>query len=304
MFDSIISQAMKNRFRDIRMGVDPECYPCFLRQANIAMEMAGVDADTAHRVMRSVLRSIGQADLSGKTPAHITSPMHRRIRRLLKTDPFRGVKARYNRIAMKMYPELKQGVALSTEPLATAARLAIAGNVIDFGIFRSVDIRGTVERALTEPMAVDDIRELVSALSEVAAVLYLLDNAGEVVFDRILIEELLALGKQVTVVVKSGPVINDCTRQDAASVGLDDICRVIDNGSDSVGTIFDHTSRSFLEHFNRKDQIIISKGQANFETLMHEDRRIFFLFQSKCAVVSRHLGLEQGAMLLARGGGR
>ncbi len=294
---------MKNRFRDMQMGVDPECYPCFLRQANIAMDLAGVNTDTVHRVMKSVLRAIGQADPS-KTPAHVTSPMHRRIRRLLKTDPFRGVKARYNRIALKMYPELKQSVALSAEPLATAARLAIAGNVIDFGIYSSVDIKGAVERALKEPMAVDDIRELVTALSEVDAVLYLLDNAGEVVFDRILIEELTALGKQVTVVVKSGPVINDCTIEDAIAAGLDDICRIIDNGSDSVGTMLEHTSRSFLERFSRKDQLIISKGQANFETLMHEDRRIFFLFQSKCAVVSRRLGLKEGDMLLARGGGR
>ncbi len=268
------------------------------------MDLAGVGRDTVHRVMLSVLRAIGQADPSKNTPAHITSPMHRRIRRLLKLDPFRGVKARYNKIALKMYPELKQMVALSPEPLVMAARLAIAGNVIDFGIYSSVDIRGAVERAVGEPIAVDDSLEFIGELEDLDKVLYLLDNAGEVVFDRIFIEELLSLGKQVTVVVKAGPVINDCTSQDATSAGLDDICCVIDNGSDHVGTILEQTSRSFREHFGREDQLIISKGQANFETLMHEDRRIYFLLQSKCEVVSRRLGLEQGAMIFARGGGR
>jgi uncharacterized protein with ATP-grasp and redox domains len=292
---------MKARFGNIDMGIRPECYPCFLKQAFIAMEAGGVREDVMRRVMLSVMRGIYEAG-PAKTPSHLSSEMHRRIRRLLKADPFRGVKARYNRITLGMYPELKRTVSDSPDPLGTAARLAIAGNVIDFGIYSSVDIKGAVERALSEPLAVDDSVRFAEEVEGAGQVLYLLDNAGEAVFDRLLIEELLARRKKVTAAVKSGPVINDCTMEDARQAGIEGLCKVIETGSDHVGTILDHTSRSFIERFHRKEQIIISKGQGNFETLFKEDGLIYFMFQAKCTVVARALDLPEGAMLLARGG--
>ena len=291
---------MSARFDGIDMRLKPECYPCFLRQANIALEQAGASLETRHRVLRAILSDIKRADPE-KTPAHASSGMHRSIRRLLRVDPFRGVKARYNRKALALYPELKQVVGQSHRALDTAAKLAIAGNVIDFGIYRSVDIKGTIKRALEEPLAVDDFDAFDQALGRVSRVLYLLDNAGEVVFDRLLIEELRARGKKVTAVVKAGPVLNDCTILDAGEAGLTGVCKVVDTGSDMVGTILEDTSRSFRERFARTDQLIISKGQGNFETLLNEKKNIFFLFQAKCEVVAGLLGLPTGSMLLADG---
>jgi len=291
---------MTVNFSDIDMHLRPECYPCFLRQANIAMELAGTSEDVMHQVMHEVLNEIKRSD-PAKTPAHASSEMHRLIRRMLKVDPFRAVKARYNKKALALYPELKQTVERSPRALDTASRLAIAGNIIDFGIYSSVDIKGTVKRALEEPLAVDDSHEFRAQVEEADSILYLLDNAGEVVFDRLLIEELQAMGKQVTAVVKSGPVLNDCTMEDATCAGLDDLCRVMDTGSDMVGTILEDTSRGFQEHFARTDQLIISKGQGNFETLLHEKKNIFFLFQAKCDVVAGLLELAPGSMLLSRG---
>lgn len=136
-------------------------------------------------------------------------------------------------------------------------------------------------------------------VSNTDKILYLTDNAGEIVFDSLLIETLLSLGKKVKAVVKGSPVINDSTVEDAIESGLTGLCEVVDNGSDAVGTILQWTSSSFQETF-KNAQLVISKGQGNFETLTGAEKKIFFLFQSKCDVVSKELGLSTGSMLLKK----
>jgi uncharacterized protein with ATP-grasp and redox domains len=284
-----------------------ECFPCFVRQALICLGTGDHPEALRHKVVRTTLAEAQKADMS-RSPAHFTSGLHRRIRDMLGGDPFAEIKSRYNRIALELYPGLKRTVAESPDTLATAARLAVAGNIIDFGIFTSVDIEGTVARALDEPFAVDHMEEFRTAVRGSADVLYLLDNAGEAVFDRLLIEEFLAMGKRVTVAVKGGPVLNDCTVDDARQTGLDTLCPVVDNASDAVGTILEDVSPEFRALFDRS-ALVVSKGQGNFETLLGETLPqngpdIFYLFQSKCEVVSRFLDVAPRAMLVARGGAR
>jgi uncharacterized protein with ATP-grasp and redox domains len=278
------------------MKVHLDCFPCFLRQCVIAINLSGKNGDGANGVIKAALADIQEADLS-KSPAHATTFMHRTLREKLGCDPFHEVKHRYNTIALGLYDSLKEKISQSEDPLKTAARLAIAGNVIDFGIYSTIDIEGTVERALNEPLAVDDYDSFREAVERADDILYLLDNTGEVVFDRLLIEELIKRGKKVTAVVKAAPIINDCTAEDARDVGLTDICDVVDNGSDAVGTILETTSDEFKTLYENAG-LVISKGQGNFETLLQEKRPAFFLFQSKCGVVSRVLGLPEGSMLL------
>lgn len=279
------------------MRVHPECFPCFRRQCRIALDLGGINGGEGARMAEEAMKEIQEADLA-KSPAHATTRMHRALRRLMGRDPFREVKTRYNGKALALCDSLREKVSRSGDPLLTASRLAIAGNVIDFGIYTSIDIEGTVGRALREPLAVDHAGAFRRAVEGAGDVLYLLDNAGEAAFDRLLIEELGARGKDVTAVAKASPVINDCTLEDARQVGLEGACRVVENGSDAVGTILETTSRDFRELFGRAG-LVISKGQGNFETLLEEEREVFFLFQSKCAVVSGVLGLPQGSMLLA-----
>jgi hypothetical protein len=282
------------------MGLQTACYPCFLRQARLALDAAGVpEADPLrHRVMKAVLEDIAEAD-PAKSPVHASTPLHRRIRRMLGADPFCELKSRYNALALARWDACRAEIASSSDPLATAARLAIAGNVIDFGIYREVDIDATVRRALAEPLGVDHIERFRAAASSAARVLYLLDNAGEAVFDMHLIQLLLAMGKQVTAVVRGGPIINDVTMDDARAIGLDRLCRVIDNGTDAVGTPLESVSEELRAEFEQPETLIVSKGQGNFETLLHVRREVFFLFQAKCEVVAGMLGLPEGAMLLA-----
>ncbi len=277
-----------------------DCFPCFLRQVVIALSQVPVDESLRVDILKETLEDIRMTDTS-KTPAHTTTHIHRRIRRLLGCDPFKEIKQRYNRKALTLYPRLKSLVEESPDPLWTASRLAIAGNVIDFGIYTEVDIEAEVERSLEKEIVWDDYADFRAAVGRTEEVLYLVDNAGEIVFDRILIETLLDRGKRVTAVVKGGPVINDSTAEDAVEAGLHKICGVRDNGSDAIGTILEWCSEEFRGLFHGAD-LVVSKGQGNFETLMNVEKDIFFLFQAKCNVVSGFLGVENGAMLLVEGG--
>ncbi|MGO9612297.1 MAG: damage-control phosphatase ARMT1 family protein [Dissulfurispiraceae bacterium] len=283
------------------MKVHLDCFPCFLKQAIIAVRLGTRNETLQAEILKEVLDEIKAADLS-RPPAYTSTFLHRKMRQLLGEDPFKDIKSEYNQIAKGLYPELKKKVQQSDDPLITAARLAIAGNVIDFGIFTSFDIIGTIDRALNLPLSVDDSEAFRAALDAQGKVIYLLDNCGEIVFDRLLIEVLLQMGKQVRAVVKGFPVLNDSTIEDAVETGLVDICDVMDNGSDCVGTILDFVS-SELKQQLRETDLVISKGQGNFETLVDldsdlKDKKTFFLFQSKCEVVSAELGMPKGSMLL------
>ncbi len=280
------------------MRVHLDCFPCFLRQTIIALRYGTRDPEIQEKVMKAVLGDIKKADTS-LPPAYATTFIHRTIRKHLGGDPFKAIKSEYNQIALRLYPSLRKMVRESEDPLRTASRLAIAGNVIDFGIFTSVDIEGAIARAMNGPLSVDDYKSFKTSVLEAEKVLYLLDNAGEIVFDRILIETITSLGKEVVAVVKGSAVINDCTRADAAESGLTEVCEVIDNGSDGVGTILEWTSEEFRKRYSRFP-FVISKGQGNFETFGDPEKATIYLFQSKCEVVSKELGLSLGSMILKK----
>ncbi len=280
------------------MKTSIDCLPCFLRQTVIALRQYGGDETTHMRVLRNVLAIMQETDLH-RPPAYTTTFIHRTIRDSIAGDPFEKIKKEYNALALSLYPSLRERVAASPDPLWTASRLAIAGNIIDFGIFTSIDIEKSINESLRPGIAVDAFASFRGDLMETEEILYLLDNAGEIVFDRLLIEELQAGGKHVTAVVKGSPVLNDVTMDDAVQVGLSDVCKVIDNGSDAIGTFLPWTSPGFRARFE-KAPLIISKGQGNFETLSGTEKRTYFLFQSKCDVVSRELGLSPCSMLFKR----
>jgi uncharacterized protein with ATP-grasp and redox domains len=275
-----------------------DCFPCFLKQTVIALKQHDGDENTESKVFRDVLAIMQDTDMS-RPPAYTTTFIHRAIREGIAGDPFEKIKREYNAIALSLFPELSETVRKSPDPIGTAARLAIAGNIIDFGIFTSVDIAKSIDQSLKAAIAVDDYAAFREDLASADEVLYLLDNAGEIVFDRLLIEELVTAGKKVKAVVKGSAVLNDVTREDAAQAGLDSVCEVMDNGSDAIGTILPWTSQEFQKEFERA-RLIISKGQGNFETLFGTEKRAYFLFQSKCEVVSRELGLPVCSMLFQK----
>ncbi len=266
--------------------------------------MATDDPAVHERVLRQVLRELAGIDMH-RTPPDMARQIHRLIRRETGSDdPYRAVKQRFNRFALHLLPELETRVRAAADPLEMAVRLAIAGNVIDFGVHGHLDeaqIRAEIDQAATAPLhgRVDALR---AALSTGGSVLYLTDNAGEIVFDRLLIQELQELPAQrVTVCVKGKPVLNDATLEDARAAGLHAIARVIDNGLDVPGTLVQEGSRELQEAFRTSD-VVIAKGQGNFETLNESSRPIFFLFKAKCPLVARIARRPVGSLMLLESG--
>jgi len=276
---------------------DLECLPCFFGQVTRTLKLANVNGDQGRGITRKAAAIIEQASLD-EVPARTTTFIHRLLRQETGIDPYKEVKDSYNRIALEMLPALRLKAKTVSDPLEGGARAAIAGNVIDFGIYESVDLDRSIEEAFRLPLSSSDLRLFVDAVRGAQRILYLCDNAGEIVFDRVLIETLRDQGKTVTAVVKGSAVINDATLDDAFAAGLDACAIVIDNGNDGIGTLLEKCSSQFTAAYQSAD-LIISKGQANYETLVQEqDKRTFYLFKVKCPVVARALNRENGDIVL------
>lgn len=277
-----------------------DCMPCFIRQALDSARLVTDDEQVHEQVVREVLKLASDLDMS-QSPPVIGQRIHRLIRKLINnTDPYRELKQRFNRLALRLSAELEESVRASEDPLETAVRLAIAGNIIDLGVKTSIvesDIETIIRDCLTADFDGQQVEELRNAASRAERILYLTDNAGEIVFDRLLIERLPY--EKITVVVKGQPVINDATMEDAEFAGLTKIVEVIDNGSDGPGVILESCSQEFIQRFDQAD-LILAKGQGNYETLSDINKNIFFVLKAKCPVIARDLGCEVGEMILRK----
>jgi len=284
------------------MKISLDCIPCFVRQALDAARLASPDPGIHERILREVLLWAGEMDMDQTAPV-MGQRIHRRLREIVGSeDPYRLTKDRQNRMALRLFHELKGRVAAAADPLMTAARLAIAGNVIDLGVKGGVkdsEVHASVAEALEDSFD-GDHEGFRRAVGDARRILYLADNAGEIAFDRLLIEELSP--ERVTVAVRGAPVINDATRADALAVGLEEIVEIIDNGSDAPGTVLHDCHETFRRRFAEAD-LILAKGQGNFETLSDEGHNIFFLFRAKCPVIAAHAGIPLGTHALIPGPG-
>jgi len=274
-----------------------DCIPCFVRQGLEAVRLATEDSAIHHQILRDVLTLGCTLDLSQPPPA-VGAQIHRRIRELVKQDdPYRTAKAKFNGMALELLPELREKLRTADYPFEMAVRLAIAGNIIDLGVKSGLseqDVLHAIDCVLDSPFSgnVDQFR---SAIADAESILYLTDNAGEIVLDRLLIEYLPK--DRTTVAVRGKPIINDATRHDARAAGIDQLVEVIDNGSDIPGTILSQCSGEFIRRFRAAD-LIIAKGQGNYETLCDENYPIFFLFKVKCPVIAARTGFDVGTQLM------
>lgn len=232
-----------------------------------------------------------------RTPAENTTEMLMKLyRKIDNNDPFKESKEKSNTLALELYPALKDHLQKSTDKLYDALKISVAGNIIDLGIQKDYDLDASLQYSLKEGFSKNDYPRFVEKLAASDSVIIIGDNAGEIVFDRLLVEELIRLGKKITYLVKDSPVLNDATMDDARQAGMDKIATVTTTGSHYLGApltkISDEVSK-LLE----KSSLVISKGQANFETLEHEELakdRIFFLLKIKCACIGQAAGANLG----------
>ena len=282
------------------------CIPCFVKQGLSAVRLSTQDPAEQQRVLDEVLRRIQGLSLDS-SPALLSQIVYAAVREMTGVaDPFAEARRRTNRLALALLPDLRRRIAASPDPLHTAIKVALIGNVVDFVVGHAFDLERDIAQGLDAGLAVDDYPAFRAALKDCETsassagprLLYICDNSGEIAFDRLLIEDLRTRC-QVTASVKSRPIINDATMQDAEEVGLPAVAKVIETGSDDIGVNWSRASREFVEAFRAAD-LVIAKGQGNFETLDETPGEIFFLLKAKCPEVAAELGVAEGAHIFLR----
>lgn len=274
-----------------------ECYPCVLRQSIEAARKAGATPAQERLVVMKALKIL-QSLPESSTPPEISMHVHRAVREITgNPDPYLEAKNESTRKALALLPRLRVIMDNAGDPLETAVRLSIAGNIMDFGPNPQFDLWEVVERVLEQPLAINDLEPLRKKLMSVNQVLFLADNAGETVFDRLLIE---TIKPKVIYAVKGGPVLNDATYGDAVAAGIDQVADIIDNGTDATGTILDLCSPAFRARFNQAE-LVISKGMGNYESLSTVSGPIFHLMQVKCPVIGMDVGAPKGSIVVKHG---
>ncbi len=276
-----------------------DCFPCFLRQAIEASRMVIDDEGVQRGVLNVVMEKMSTFSLTA-TPPEMARVIHQTIREMTGSDdPYRLVKERSNEKALALYPKMKELVGTSGNPLLVSCKLATTGNSIDFGVPSSSfrDYHSLVESALSSPFKVDHFDEFVGCLSHASSLLYLGDNAGEIVFDRVFIEEMRSFKDiDVIFVVRGGPIINDATYEDARYVAMDKVAKVISNGTDYPGTVMRCCSRE-VQGLLRSADLIIAKGQGNYESIDGDRKNLFHLFKVKCPLVANQLKVDVNDMV-------
>jgi len=212
------------------------------------------------------------------------------------TDPFKPLKDKVNNKALEYYKSYEKSVKDNKNSWQKAMRLAIAGNIIDFGPTHDFDIEMKIEEVLQAEFPIDDSEKLFEEIKKAKSILYIGDNTGEIVFDKLFLEVINH--PNVTFVVREKPILNDSTMKDAIWAGIDKLAKVITTGDDAPGVLLESVSEKFLSYYNYAE-LIISKGQGNFEGLGHiTDKNIFFLFTIKCKLISEMLNIPVGKSIV------
>jgi uncharacterized protein with ATP-grasp and redox domains len=276
-----------------------DCFPCMLNQALEAARAATPDTARQREILNRVMGLLMELRLDA-SPPEIARKSHRLVRELSgNPDPYKDQKHEYNERALALLTRLRVQVEQAVDPLDLAVRLSIAGNVIDFGAMASgFDFDREWKNADKARFGISDYEAFKADILKARSILYLGDNAGEIAFDRLLVEVLKQISKaEITFVVRGEPVLNDATLEDARFVGLDRLVPVVDNGTDAPGTVLSEVRPEVRRLFETAD-VIIAKGQGNYETLNDAPGNIYFLFQIKCPVIGRSAGAEVGKYML------
>ncbi|MBN1408698.1 MAG: DUF89 family protein [Calditrichaceae bacterium] len=271
-----------------------DCIPCMMEQALQTGRIATSDESKIKKLLDAVGDKIKDIPLNN-TPPETATFIYQKIKEITGVnDPYKTIKEQNIRQVIELYPYLQELVNKSDDPLLMAIRLAIAGNVIDYGAHRHFHIEDEIEKSIDQDFAVFDYDKFQNDLKKAKAVLYLGDNAGESVFDKLLIE---TMGKPVTYVVREEPIINDVTMEDAINSGIHEVAEIISSGAYTPAIILKLCTDDFIEKFNEAD-LVISKGQGNYEGLSEVDRPVFFLLKAKCELIARELKISKGAIVL------
>ena len=275
------------------MKAEVDCIPCMFKQALNTARVITDDPKVHREILAKVAECIAELEID-QTPAAMSQPAYKIVSEVTGvSDPYADAKKESNEVAMQLSDEFEEWIEQTDDSLDAALHIAAAGNVIDLGAGHKFDIEKDVRELMAQPFAISSIEQFRQELKPGVKVLYLGDNAGEIVFDCLLVKQLLQCGADVTFTVKSGPIINDATITDAEFVGMTDLVTVIETGGADIGVNWENVSDEFFAAFKNAD-IIISKGHGNFETCNECSENIYFLLKAKCELVANIIGVTLG----------
>ena len=283
------------------MKISYECGPCFLRQAKEALDLSTDDKALKMEIMEDIFKFLSHNFKQNTNSNSTGSKMHNMIKQKTGcTDPYRNEKIEGNEIAMRYLPDVKR-ILEKDDSLENHVKIAIIGNILDFGAFTlDDDIESVIRNSLEKDLTIKDIEEFEKALREHDKVLYLVDNTGEIVFDKLLLEKIREYDLDITIAVKSEPILNDACMKEALDAGLDEFGNIVEIGCGTVGYVDSEISDEFREIFENH-KFVISKGMGNYEGLTEidlSDKDVFFLLCAKCNTISRDIGVNLHDMLL------
>lgn len=283
------------------MKISYECGPCFLRQAKEALDLSTDDEDLKMEVIEEIFKFLSDNFKLDTNSNSTGSAMHKMIKQ--KTgcnDPYYNEKIEGNEIALKYLPDVRK-ILEEDDSLENYVKIAIIGNILDFGAFTlDDDIESVIKTSLRKNLAVKDIEEFENSLKVHDKVLYLVDNTGEIVFDKLLLAKIKEYDLDITIAVKSEPILNDACMKEALDVGLDEFGKIVEIGCGTVGYVDSEISDEFRGIFE-SHEFVISKGMGNYEGLTEIDlssKDIYFLLCAKCNTISRDIGVNLHDMLL------
>ncbi len=296
------------------MQSEPQCIPCVLKQCERVVEVAWANESFRQQILATypdkdqLLSQIRHRALEITShlslqdpPSKFTSQVLKEIYQILTfNDPFELIKKAQNELGKNIYSFAQKEIKNSTDPLHLAISFAACGNIIDVGpadIYsvanQSVSLTEEIQSLAQQRLAIDDYKIFKEKFRTAEKILFILDNAGEIYLDKLLLERLK--GPELFIAVKTSPILNDALKNDAIASGLDSIGKIITLSDDKnyrfLGVDFSYTSETFNEIFNSCD-LVIAKGHANFESLVDCERDCFFILMAKCPVVAQKLGVK------------
>ncbi len=278
------------------MKSDLQCLFCGLKQVMNTMKLLNEEDENIKNVLYEASKHLFKSDLN-HSPAKIISPVYQMIYKATGNyNPYKEKKMESNKFAMSLYNDVYNMIQSSDVPLYAAAKASAIGNVMDMGIgYYKSDIEKLINKEIHQKFDIDNFNEFYDDIKKKEMIIYLGDNSGEIVFDKLFIIEL---AKQITYpiyyIVKSAPIINDVTLDDAEYVKMDEVCNVRENGSSLIGTQLDDIDKELKEFLLNKKVLVISKGQGNFETLYDTGVDVYFILKAKCEVIAKMFNTKIG----------
>lgn len=283
------------------MKMHDKCLPCVVNQVIKVANITGMDTKAKEELLREVFAYLSKMDFEITTPEIIGEVFGVIKKHANNPDPYKETRNHYNTLFLRLLPEFEGKMEQADNAFQLAVRYAIVGNIIDFNPIHNTlleDIYDCFDKMEQLELAIDDSRMLMEDILGAKVLLYLGDNCGEICMDKLLLKKIKEQNPYVRLLfgVRGEPVVNDSIAEDAYAVGIDEYAEIIDNGDGSLGTVLKRTSTEFKDAYRQAD-VIIAKGQANYECLSEENKNIYFLLMTKCDVIAKDINVEENKMI-------